>query len=93
MEAFCTHQDTALLLGKAVPPEAFQDDTVGRVVERLYAPGTMQVCTAGAVRADRVFGCAKRYVHFATTSITVYGAYLPAEEAKEQEGPLRLPSG
>lgn len=26
-----THQDTALLLGQAVAPEALQDDTVGRV--------------------------------------------------------------
>ena len=34
-EEFFTHQDTALLLGKAVPPEAFQDDTMGRILERL----------------------------------------------------------
>src|SRR5215472_17351394 len=38
LEEFLTHQDTALLLGKAVPPEALQDDTVGRVVEHLYKP-------------------------------------------------------
>ena len=31
LEEFFTHQDTALLVGKAVPPEAFQDDTVGRI--------------------------------------------------------------
>ena len=31
LEEFFTHQDMALLLGKAVPPEAFQDDTVGRI--------------------------------------------------------------
>ena len=31
LEEFFTHPDTALLLGKAVPPEAFQDDTVGRI--------------------------------------------------------------
>src|SRR6516165_10746290 len=73
LEEFFTHQDTALLLGKAVPPEAFQDDTVGRILERLYATGTMKVFTACAVRADRVFGFDKRYVHFDTTSITVYG--------------------
>ena len=60
LEEFLTHQDTALLLGKAVPPEALQDDTGGRVLERLYATGTMQVLTACAVRADRVFGFAKR---------------------------------
>jgi hypothetical protein len=71
LAAFFTHQDTALLLGKAVLPEALQDDTVGRVLERLYDTGTMQVFTACAVRAERVFGFDKRAVHFDTTSITV----------------------
>jgi len=93
LEEFFTHQDTALLLGKAVPPEAFQDDTVGRVLERLYATGTMKVFTACAVRADRVFGFDKRYVHFDTTSITVYGDYLPPEEAEKQEAPFRITYG
>jgi transposase len=93
LEEFFTHQDTALLLGKAVPPEAFQDDTVGRVLERLYATGTMKVFTACAVRADRVFGFDKRYVHFDTTSITVYGDYLPPEEAEKQEVPFRITYG
>ena len=90
---FFTHQDTALLLGKAVPPEAFQDDTVGRVLERLYDVGTMKVFTACAVRADHVFGFDKRYVHFDPTSITVYGDYRPPEEAEAQEVPFRITSG
>src|SRR6266487_6505204 len=93
LEEFFTHQDTALLLGKAVPPEAFQDDTVGRVLERLYAVGSMKIFTACAVRADRVFGFDKRYVHFDTTSITVYGDYRPPEEAKELEVLFRVTFG
>ncbi len=93
MEEFFTHQDTTLLLGKAVAPEAFQDDTVGRVLERLYDTGTMKVFTACAIRADRVFGYDKRYVHFATTSMRVYGDYLPPEEAEESEGPFRITYG
>ena len=93
LEEFFTHQDTTLLLGKAVPPEAFQDDTVGRVLERLYDVGTMKIFTACAVRADRVYGLDKRYVHFDTTSISVYGDYRPPEEAKEQEVPFRITYG
>jgi transposase len=93
LQEFFTHQDTALLLGKAVAPEAFQDDTVGRVLDRLYDTGTMKVFTACAVRADRVFGFDKRYVHFDTTSITVHGDYLPPEEAKESEVPFRITYG
>src|SRR6266446_9684152 len=70
LEEFFTHQDTALLLGKAVAPEVCNDDTVGRVFDRLYDTGTMKVFTACAVRADQVFGFDKRYVHFDTTSMT-----------------------
>src|SRR5262245_25752850 len=93
LEEFLTHQDTALLLGKAVAPEAFQDDTVGRVVDRLYAMGTMKVFTACAVRADRVFGFDKRYVHFDTTSITVHGDYLSPEETEASAVPFRITYG
>ena len=54
LEEFFTHQDTALLLGKAVAPEAFNDDTVGRILERLYDVGTMKIFTACARRAAQV---------------------------------------
>ena len=93
MEEFFTHQDTALLLGKGVAPEAFQDDTVGRVLERLYDVGTMKIFTACAVRADQVSGLDKRYVHCDTTSISVYGDYRPPEEAEESVAPLRITYG
>ena len=89
LEEFFTYQDTALLLGKAVAPSAFDDDTVGRVLDRLYDTGTMKVFTAGAVRADQAFHFNKRYVHFDTTSITVYGDYRLPEAVGEPEGPFR----
>jgi len=90
---FFAHQDTALLLGKAIAPGAFDDDTVGRVLDRLYDTGTMKVFTACAVRADQVFRFDKRYVHFDTTSMTVYGDYVPPEEPKEQRVPLTITHG
>jgi transposase len=93
LEEFFTHQDTVLLLGKPVTPSAFDDDTVGRVLDRLYDTGTMKVFTACAVRADQVFHFDKRYVHFDTTSVTVYGDYLPPEESEEQKQPFRITYG
>src|SRR5215813_13186426 len=89
LEEFFAHQDTALLLGKAVTSEAFNDDTVGRVLERLYDVGTMKIFTACAVRADQVYGLDKRYMHFDTTSISVYGEYLPLEGQPERAGRCR----
>ena len=87
LEEFFAHQDTALLLGQAIAPDAFNDDTVGRVLERLYDVGTMKIFTACAVRADQAYGLDKQYVHFDTTSISVYGDYRPPEGPPDQQAP------
>src|SRR5262245_3844898 len=79
LEEFFAHQDTELLLGKALPPQAFTDDTVGRVLDRLYEMGTMKLFTACAVRAATRFGLERRSVHFDTTSRSVWGDYQFAE--------------
>ena len=79
LEEFFAHQDTELLLGKALPAQAFTDDTVGRVLDRLYDFGTMRLFTACAVRAATRFGLERRYVHFDTTSHSVWGASQFAE--------------
>jgi len=79
LEEFFAQQDTELLLGKVVSPQALNDDTVGRVLDRLYDFGTMRLFTACAVRAAMRFGLEHRYVHFDTTSRSVWGAYQFAE--------------
>src|ERR671931_457027 len=79
LEEFFAQQDTELLLGKAVPPQALNDDTAGRVLDRLYDFGTMRLFTACAVRASMRFGLERRYVHFDTTSRSVWGEYQFAE--------------
>jgi transposase len=80
LEEFFAAQDTELLLGKAVPASAFNDDAVGRVLDRLYDFGTMKLFTACAVRAAARFGLERCYVHFDTTSYRVWGDYQFAEE-------------
>jgi hypothetical protein len=60
VQAFLTHQETALLVGKAVAPEVVHDDTVGRVLERLYDVGTLKIVPACVVRAEQVYGLDKR---------------------------------
>src|SRR5215468_5973238 len=90
LEEFFAHQDTELLLGKALPPQAFTDDTVGRVLDRLYDFGTMRLFTACAVRASMRFGLERRYVHFDTTSRSVWGEYQFAET---QDLPFQITYG
>lgn len=93
LEEFFAHQETARLRGKAIAPGTFDDDTVGRVLERLYDTDTMQVCTAGAVRAAQVFGFDKRYGPFDTTSLTVDGEDALPAETEERQGPLTITPG
>jgi transposase len=90
LEEFFAAQDTELLLGKAVPAHAFNDDAVGRVLDRLYDFGTMKLFTACAVRAAARFGLERRYVHFDTTSRSVWGDYQFAEE---QDLPFQVTYG
>jgi transposase len=90
LEEFFAHQDTELLLGQAIPPHALNDDAVGRVLDRLYDVGTMKLFTACAVRAAARFGLECRYVHFDTTSRSVWGDYQFAEE---QDLPFQVTYG
>jgi transposase len=90
LEEFFAQQDTTLLFGKAVPPHPLNDDTVGRVLDRLYDFGTMRLFTACAVRAATRFGLERRYVHFDTTSRSVWGDY---EFAESQDMPFRVTYG
>jgi len=80
LEEFFEGQDIGLLLGKEIPAKSFNDDNVGRVLDRLYECGTIKIFTECAVRACSVFGVDKKYVHFDTTSRSVYGDYLLGED-------------
>ncbi|MBA0083606.1 MAG: hypothetical protein HRJ53_01280 [Acidobacteria bacterium Pan2503] len=53
----------------------------------------MKIFTACAVRADQVFHFDKRYVHFDTTSMMVYGEYALPEEPEDQEVPFTITHG
>jgi transposase len=90
LEEFFVHQDTERLLGTALPAHAFNDDTVGRVLDRLYDMGTMKRFTACAVRAVTRFGLERRSVHLDTTSRSVWGEDQCAEA---QDVPFRVTSG
>ena len=93
LEECFAHQDTARLVGKTLTPDVLDDDTVGRVLDRLYDTGTMKVFTACAVRAEQVLRFDKRYGHVDTTSVSVYGAYLPSEDPQAPEAPFTITHG
>lgn len=80
IETFWKSQDIELLLGKAYRAGSFHDDTVERILDKLYDVGTMRIFSEVAVRAAQAFSVEKRYVHFDTTSVSVYGEYEPSPD-------------
>ena len=77
-ECFAPH-DTALLWGKAVPPQAWHDETAGRGLDRRDAFGPRRLCTACAVRAAPRFGVERCSGHVDTTSRRGWGESQLAE--------------
>ncbi len=72
---FYEGRDTELLPGERVPASAFNDDTVGRVLDLLFETGTRKIFSEPAVNAVLKHGISTRAVHFDTTSVNVYGDY------------------
>lgn len=88
LQRFFEGQDTELLLGKAVDPKVFNDDNAGRVMDKLFQYGTAQLFTKVALKAFEAFSPSSRFVHFDTTSVSVFGDYLNSEDS-----PLHLTHG
>jgi transposase len=82
LEEFFENQDTELLLGKQIEAKSFNDDNVGRFLDKLYETGTMKLFTELSKRAVERFEINCRHVHFDTTSVSLFGAYeaLPQNE-------------
>lgn len=82
LEEFASSIDTHLLLGRELEPSAFNDTTMGRALDAIYASGTEQLFSQVALAACRAFPADvdPRHVHFDTTSVSVWGDYTRAEE-------------
>ena len=75
LENFFKHQDTQLLLGQQVDSTSFNDTTVARAMDALFNVGAEKVFSEVAFSASCMFPLDKRYVHFDTTSVNVWGDY------------------
>jgi hypothetical protein len=75
LERFFADKDVELLLGKGIPASKFNDDALGRVLDRLFDYGTNKILTAIVLGAVQMFELETAHVHFDTTSHSVYGDY------------------
>jgi transposase len=76
LHEFFEDRDTELLFGEEISPAAFNDDAVGRVLDRLHDGGTMKIFTEVSLRACERFEIQTERGNFDTTSVNVWGDYL-----------------
>jgi transposase len=82
VEELFADKDVESLLGEDIPASKLNDDTLGRVLDRLADVGTNKILGAIAVRVVRLFALDLSHVHHDTTSQSVHGDYLlRAEDA------------
>jgi transposase len=77
VEEFFRSRDVALLLGEDMTAARLSDDTIGRVLDRVYAQGTWRIFSEVCLEAFRNFHVDASVVHQDTTSVSVWGEYQP----------------
>jgi transposase len=75
LHQFFRGQDTELLFGIPLAATAFNDDAVGRVLDRLHGVGTMKIFTEISLQACKRFQVQTHCGNFDTTSVNVWGNY------------------
>ncbi len=76
LEQFFVDKDVEHLLGEAIPLSRLNDDTLGRVLDRLADVGTNTVLGAVMIGVMKSFELDMSHVHHDVTSHSVYGDYL-----------------
>lgn len=77
VEEFFRVRDVAFLLGDDMSAEKFNDDVIGRVLDRAYHYGTWKMFSEICIKAFHNFDVNCSLVHQDTTSVSVWGEYQP----------------
>ena len=72
---FFNDKATEHLFGEGIYPEDFNDDKIGRVMDKLYKIGLNKIFLAIALRACKKYGVNYQYSHLDSTSISLEGDY------------------
>jgi transposase len=76
LQEFYEDKDIELLLGEPIPLSKLNDDTLGRVLERLWKVGTNKVLGTVMLGVMESFELETSHVHHDTTSCELFGDYL-----------------
>jgi transposase len=81
LHEFFKDRDTELLFGTEIAPAAFNDDAVGRVLDRLHDAGTMKIFTEVSLDACKALNIRTDCGNFDTTSVNVWGDFSSSTAA------------
>ncbi len=76
---FFNDKATEHLFGEGIVPEDFNDDKIGRVMDKLYQFGLTNIFLVIALTALKKYGINNKYFHLDSTSISVEGDYASCQ--------------
>ncbi len=82
---FFNDKATEHLLGEGILPEDFNDDKIGRILDKLYEFGLNKIFLAISLKACQLYGIDRSYSHLDSSSISVEGDYLICERENEED--------
>lgn len=77
---FFSNKPVDLLIREGLTAADFNDDSLGRALDRLYEAGVTEVFAHTASHALDVFGIEHRFVHLDSTTFSVQGEYATPSE-------------
>ncbi|TLM98852.1 IS1634 family transposase, partial [bacterium] len=83
MPDYLRNKPVDLLIRPDLRPEDFNDDTLGRCLDDLYARGVTEVYASVASKALSIYGIEHKFVHLDSSSFHLHGEYdvnAPGEE-------------
>ncbi len=81
---FFNDKATEHLFGEGIFPEDFNDDRIGRVLDKLYKFGLNKIFLAISLKACQIYGIDHSYSHLDSSSISVEGDYLICSQENEE---------
>jgi transposase len=83
MPDYLHNKPVDLLIDPNLTADDFNDDTLGRCLDDLYAAGVTEVFYRVASHALHIYGIRSRFVHLDSSSFHLHGAYDPDEPERE----------
>jgi transposase len=84
LHEFFNGQDTALLFGRDLAPEDFNDNNLGKVLDNIHAYGAGKLFSQVSWQACQRYDLQMRYLHYNTTSVNVHGDYDAYAQKSEE---------